>query len=256
MDMKGKIAIVTGGNTGIGRAIAERLASDGAILAICARRAELLESAAADIRNRGADVFQMTCDVQDVNQVNSFVQEIGDRFGQVDFLINNAGTSGWTPLSEPDDETWNQVIRTNLNGPYFLTSRVLPYMPEGGRIINISSVLGKFGVPGYAAYCTSKHGIIGFTRVAALELAERKITVNAICPGWVDTDLAELGMRRSAEKTDEPFEEHRKKLLSRVPLGEIIKPQEIAELVHFLLTPAAAMITGQAYNHCGGQVMH
>jgi NAD(P)-dependent dehydrogenase (short-subunit alcohol dehydrogenase family) len=128
-------------------------------------------------------------------------------------------------------------------------------LSDGGRVINISSVLGRFGVPGYTAYCASKHAVIGFTRALALELAKRNITVNAVCPGWVDTGMAAQGMRMGADATGVTFEEFRDKAIGAVPIGRMIQPDEVASLVRFLASPQAAPITGQTYNICGGQTM-
>ena len=128
-------------------------------------------------------------------------------------------------------------------------------MRGSGRIINMSSVLGRFGVPGYTAYCASKHAILGFTRALALELTPQQVTVNAICPGWVETDMAEQGMRAGAAANGQTFEQFRAAALGRVPIKRIIQPEEVAALVSFLASPAASAITGQTYNICGGQTM-
>ena len=131
----------------------------------------------------------------------------------------------------------------------------MPLMRADGRIVNLSSVLGRFGVPGYTAYCASKHGVIGFTRALALELTPRRITVNALCPGWVNTQMATQGMLQGAAATGKTFEAFREQALGAVPIGRIIEPEEVAELVRFVVSPAAAAITGQTYNICGGQTM-
>lgn len=132
---------------------------------------------------------------------------------------------------------------------------MLPHLHDGGRIVTISSVLGRFGVPGYTAYCASKHGVIGFTKALALELASRRITVNAICPGWVDTDMASAGMQAMADAMQLDFETARRQALAAVPLGRILQPEEIGETVAWLCSPGASGMTGQAISHCGGQVM-
>jgi NAD(P)-dependent dehydrogenase (short-subunit alcohol dehydrogenase family) len=136
-----------------------------------------------------------------------------------------------------------------------VTRAVLPLMGPGGRIVNIASVLGRFGVPGYTAYCAAKHAVIGFTRALALEVVGQQITANAICPGWVDTEMAAAGMRQGAAATGQTFEEFRERALGAVPIQRIIQPEEVAELVRFLGSPAASAITGQTYNICGGQTM-
>jgi NAD(P)-dependent dehydrogenase (short-subunit alcohol dehydrogenase family) len=173
----------------------------------------------------------------------------------LDVVVNNAGIGGGEPVAGSDIERWRRTIDTNLTGTYLVTRAVLPLMRGGGRIINLSSVLGRFGVPGYTAYCASKHAVIGFTRALALELAPKQITVNAICPGWVDTEMAEQGMRQGAAATGQTFEQFRASALGAVPIKRIIQPEEVAGLVAFLASPAAAAITGQTYNICGGQTM-
>lgn len=251
-----RTAVVTGGNAGIGRAIALKLAGDGIHVAICGRTAATLEETAEAIRSAGGSVFNEVCDAGDASSVDAFVSRAAGSLGSIDALVNNAGASGKTPLNgRRDDELWRQIVRTNLDGPYFFTASSLPHVPDGGRIVNISSILGRFGVPGYAAYCASKHGVIGFTRAAALELAARRITVNAICPGWVETAMARAGLEAGASESGTSYEEYREAALAQVPLGAMIQPSEIAELVAFLLSPAAANITGQAYNIDGGQTM-
>ena len=132
----------------------------------------------------------------------------------------------------------------------------MPLLGDGGRVINMSSVLGRFGVPGYTAYCASKHAVIGFTRSLALELVRRGITVNAICPGWVDTAMAAQGMQAGANVMGLTFDEFRAQALAEVPINRIIQPEEIASLVKFLASPQASAITGQTYNICGGRIMN
>jgi NAD(P)-dependent dehydrogenase (short-subunit alcohol dehydrogenase family) len=144
------------------------------------------------------------------------------------------------------------IIQTNVMGTYYVTRSAVPHIPNGGRIIMISSVLGKFGVPGYTAYCTAKTGLIGFTRALALELAPRKITVNALCPGWTDTEMARSGMRDIARDLGVSVEEFRQQAMSRVPLGEMVNPDEVADLVAFIASPAGDKITAQAISICGG----
>jgi ketoreductase len=256
MELTGRSAIVSGGSAGIGLAIARRLGLDGARVAICGRSVGRLTEAARDLSAAGIEVLTAPCDVRRAAEVDDFVERAVGRFGQIDILVNNAGATAPTPLDQPDDEAWQRVVSVNLDGPYYLTTRVLPHMPDGGRMIYISSVTGKFGAPGAAAYCAAKHGLIGLVRTVALELAPRKITANALCPGWVETEMAKSVMEGLAEKTGRSYEEFRGVALRQVPLNSMIEPEEVAALVRFLVSPEARNITGQAYNICGGQVMH
>jgi len=190
------------------------------------------------------------------------VVEVWDR---IDILVNNAGVSGVTPLApggEPGaaqrvEERWRSILETNLTGAFLCAREAVPHMPDGGtgRVLNMSSVLGRFGVPGYAAYCASKHGVIGLTRALALELAPRRITVNALCPGWVDTDMAREGVEDGARREGVAPEEFRRRAEERVPLGRFLEPAEVARLALFLGSDAGAGITGQAINIDGGAAM-
>ena len=239
-----KVAIITGASRGIGFAIARKLHQDGASVALCAR---------STIRDFPPErSLALTMDIRDPQNVNAGIRRIVDRFGKIDIVVNNAGISGVIPVDSPDTAGWLDVIQTNIIGTYYVTHFAVPHMPDGGRIIMISSVLGKFGVPGYSAYCASKTGLIGFTRALALELASRKITVNAICPGWTDTEMARAGMRDIAASEGITVEEFKKQAMSRVPLGEMVEPAEVANLVAFLAAETGNKITAQAISICGG----
>jgi NAD(P)-dependent dehydrogenase (short-subunit alcohol dehydrogenase family) len=183
------------------------------------------------------------------------VRRAAKAMGGIDVLVNNAGAGGPNGCALPGPDRWDEIVRTNLDGTFFTTRAVLPHMSDGGRIVSISSVLGRFGVPGYTAYCASKHGVIGFTKALALELAPRRVTVNAICPGWVDTEMAAAGMQLMADGMQVDFAEAKRTALAAVPLGRMLEPEEIGELVVYLCSPAARGMTGQAISHCGGQVM-
>jgi ketoreductase len=256
MRIDGKTALITGGSAGIGKAIAHKLGEEGARIAICGRSQERLEGAVSAMSAAGIEVLQAACDVRKLKDVEQFVDAAVTRYGTINILVNNVGAIQETPLTEANDEAWHRILQTVLDGTYYFTSRVLKYMPDDGRIVNISGVLGKVGVPGSTAYCAAKHGLIGFARAAALELAPRGITVNTVCPGWVDTDLAREVMEGIAAGVGMTYDEVRRDALGRVPLGQMIQPEEIASLVHFLVSSAGANITGQAYNISGGQVMH
>jgi ketoreductase len=194
----------------------------------------------------------VSMDIRDQRSVDTGIKTILDRFGKVDILVNNAGISGVTPVDAADTEPWLDIIQTNVTGTFYVTRAAVPHIPSGGRIIVISSVLGKFGVPGYSAYCTAKTGLIGFTRSLALELAPRKITVNAICPGWTDTEMAREGMRDIAASQGITVDQFKKEAMARVPLGEMVEPEEVANLVAFLAAETGNKVTGQAISICGG----
>ncbi|HTM07618.1 MAG TPA: SDR family NAD(P)-dependent oxidoreductase [Verrucomicrobiae bacterium] len=251
-DLSGKIALVTGGGTGIGKAIAEALAESGARVAVASRNPSHLQFAKAD-----GSFIAIEMDVRNKAQVQTGVGKISERLGPIDILINNAGVSGLTTMDDPEDGRWRDIIETNLTGSYLVTKEVLKFMKNNthGRIINVSSVLGKFGVPGYAAYCSAKHGIIGFTRAVALEVVGRGITVNAICPGWVETDMARQGIEESAAFEGITAEAFRKRAVEMVPIKRFLDADEIAGLVLYLVSKKASGITGQAINICGGQTM-
>jgi ketoreductase len=245
-----KVAIITGASRGIGLSIARRLHRDGAQVALCARSIEALKKQESELGSDRALAVPM--DVRDRSDVEAGVRGIVERFGKIDVVVNNAGISGVTPMDTSDAGLWLDIIQTNVVGSYQVTRAALPHMPNGGRVVMISSVLGKFGVPGYTAYCTAKTALVGFTRALALELAPRKITVNALCPGWVDTEMARSGMRDIAASLEISVEEFRQQAMSRVPLGEMVSPEEVADLVAFLVSDAGRNITAQAISICGG----
>jgi len=250
-----KTVVVTGGGRGIGRAIALALAEPGAQIVITSRTASQLEKTAAEIEARGAEAIAIPMDVTDEVNVAQGCGSLHGRVKQVHILVNNAGVGGGEVVQGSDVARWKRTIDTNLTGMYLVTRQILPLMANEGRIVNLSSVLGRFGVPGYTAYCASKHGVIGFTRALSLETLKRKITVNAIAPGWVDTDMAELGMTQGATHAKVSFDAFKEQMISAVPIKRIIDPAEVAALVKFLCSPEAGAITGQTYNICGGQTM-
>jgi NAD(P)-dependent dehydrogenase (short-subunit alcohol dehydrogenase family) len=248
--------LVTGGGRGIGRAIALAFAVPGATVAIAARTRAQLDETARAIEQRGAAALALALDVTDEHAVARAFREIEAACGStLDVLVNNAGAGGGLPIHETDTRSWRRILETNVWGTFLVSRHAVPLMREGGRIINMSSVLGRFGVPGYTAYCASKHAVIGFTRALALELVKRGVTVNAVCPGWVETDMSAGGMHAGATAMGVTVEEFKRQALAAVPINRMIQPEEVANLVKFLASPGAAAITGQTYNICGGQVM-
>ena len=253
--LAGKRCLVTGGGSGIGAGIARCLARAGANVAVLGRRRAPLQrtlTALGAMRTKGLAVV---ADVTDAAAMAAAARRVAKAFGGIDVLVNNAGVGGPNACSGPGPDRWDEVVRTNLDGVFFATRAALPHLADGGRVVNISSVLGRFGVPGYTAYCASKHGVIGFTKALALELAPRHITVNSICPGWVETEMAKTGMQLMADTMGVDFEEARKTALGAVPLGRILEPEEVGDLVVWLCSAAARGMTGQAISLCGGQVM-
>jgi NAD(P)-dependent dehydrogenase (short-subunit alcohol dehydrogenase family) len=247
--------LVTGGGRGIGRAIALAFAEPGSIIAIASRTPSDLDETGTAIRARGAAAVLLPVDVRDEGSVAAGFDRLREMSPRIDVLVNNAGVGGGKPIHEADSAGWRLILDTNVWGTFLVTRQAVPLLNDAGRIVNISSVLGRFGVPGYTAYCASKHAVIGFTRALALELAGRGITVNAICPGWVDTDMAAQGMRSGATAMGISFDAFKRQAMERVPIGRMIQPEEVAAVVRFLASPQASAITGQTYNICGGQTM-
>lgn len=257
MELSERIALVTGGGTGIGKAVARAMAQEGARVVIAARNGARLDAVASELRAEGHSVLPISVDVTDRSGIRDCVNTIRERWDRVHILVNNAGVSGMTSMDDEDDSLWRAIVDTNLTGVYLLTKEVLRIMSDdgGGRIINMSSVLGKFGVPGYAAYCASKHGLIGFTRALALELVARGITVNAMCPGWVDTEMSRAGIEQIAAQQGTDPESFKQQALAAVPIRRFLDPEEIARFAVYLASDKASGITGQALNICGGQTM-
>lgn len=250
-----RTAIVTGGGRGIGRAIARALAGPETFVVVTGRTAAHLESTALDLESLGGRALAVPMDVADERSVDAGMARIAEAIGTLDILVNNAGVGGGEPIVGSDTARWRRTIDVNLVGMYLVSRATVPLMRTGGRIVNLSSVLGRFGVPGYTAYCAAKHGVIGFTRALALELVSKQVTVNAVCPGWVDTEMAAEGMRQGAAAQGWSFEEFRDRAIGAVPIKRIIQPEEVAELVRYLVSPASSAVTGQTWNIDGGQTM-
>lgn len=241
-----QVAIVTGASRGIGRAIALTLAAAGAKVAInYARSSEAAEAVVNEIKAAGGTAIALQADVSQADQVEALVKSVLDEWGRVDILVNNAGITKDTLLMRMKLEAWQAVIDLNLTGVFLCTKAVTkPMMKQrSGRIINITSVAGQMGNPGQANYSAAKAGVIGFTKTVAKEVASRGITVNAVAPGFIATDMT----------SELPNAED---ILKFIPLGRFGEAAEVAGLVRFLATdPAAAYITGQIMNVDGGMVM-
>jgi len=272
--VEGKVAIVTGAARlrGIGRAIALRLAEDGADVAVLAigrppeempdqereRGRRGVQSVAEEIEGTGRRGVAIEVDVTKPDQVQRMVKRTVEELGRIDILVNNAGlalVSGKKNIWETEDEEWLREIDVNLNGVYHYckaVAKVLVDRQEGGRIINISSLAGRVAQPQYGGYTPAKFAVIGLTQMLALELAPHNVTVNALCPGSTDTDMMDGTFRRTGERMGVPFKMIKEGVKHFIPLGRQADPAEIASVVAYLSSPAAAYVTGQAISVDGG----
>jgi 3-oxoacyl-[acyl-carrier protein] reductase len=244
--MANRIAFITGASRGIGRACALALSATGAKVVLAARQLDRLEAVATEIRTAGGEPHVVSIDLASPESIKEAFSKASKDFGRIDILVNNAGLTrdGLAMRMKRDD--WDAVIQTNLSGSFFCIQQVMPGMvrERWGRIINITSVVGESGNPGQANYVASKAGLIGLTKSLAQELASRNITVNAVAPGFVETDM-------TASLSDEL----KAKITEAVPLKRIGKPEEIAAAVKFLASDDAAYITGHVLDVNGGMFM-
>lgn len=251
-----KVAVVSGGTSGIGEAIVGTLARAGMHVEFCGRCAESVSLHEQRWQTEGLAVTGSVCDVTNEEDVDQYVRDIVTRRGKINCLVNNAGTSGGGPFHELSTDIWRHIMTTNCDSVFFMSRAVLReggiLDHEHGRIINIASTAGKQGIPLSAPYNASKHAVIGITRSLALEYAKRNITVNAVCPGYVQTPMADTVVRRHAEISGRTIEEVRSEFENKIPIGRYSTPAEVASLVNYLAGPDAAAITGQALNVCGG----
>ncbi|MBT9313953.1 3-oxoacyl-[acyl-carrier-protein] reductase [Leptothoe spongobia] len=244
--MQDQVAIITGSSRGIGKAAALALAAEGASVVVnYARSSAAADEVVAEITNSGGTAIALQADVSQEDQVDALIKATKDKFGRIDVLVNNAGITRDTLLLRMKPADWQAVIDLNLTGVFLCTRAVAKIMlkQRSGRIINISSVAGLMGNPGQANYSAAKAGVIGFTKTVAKEMAGRNVTVNAVAPGFIETD-----MTNELSNTEE--------ILKYIPLGRYGQASEVAGLIRFLAAdPAAAYITGQVMNVDGGMVM-
>jgi ketoreductase len=253
---RARVAVVTGATSGIGLAVTTSFAQRGVHVFICARHRDSLARTVEEFRSAGLEVQGAVCDVTSTSDVRTFVGAAVDRYGPVDILVNNAGRSGGGVTARIDDQLWFDVINTNLNSVFLMSREVLTtggMLANGaGRIVNIASTGGKQGVVLGAPYSASKHGVVGFTKALGLELAKTGITVNAVCPGYVETPMAQQVRAHYADIWHTTEQEVLDRFNAKIPLGRYTDPDEVAGMVEYLVSPAAAPVTAQALNVCGG----
>ena len=255
--LAGKRAIVTGAGKGIGRSIALALASAGADVGVTARTASDIEQLADDIRTLGRQSVATVCDVTDHEQIQQMAAAQLAGLGGLDILVNNAGNAGSHKFLDHPDELWHRMLAVNLSSVYYVTKSLLPTLvaQRSGRVINIASIASRVGGRYIAAYTASKHGVLGLTRALAVEMLPYNITVNAICPGYVDTPMTDNSVSNISARTGMSEEQARANLANSSPQQRLISPEEVAAAVLFLAFDVNKGITGQAINIDGGGIM-
>jgi 3-hydroxybutyrate dehydrogenase len=257
MSLSGRRALVTGGGRGIGRAVALRLARAGATVAVASRTRSDVDAVSEEIRALGGSSLPLVVDVSCSEDVEGMFRAARTAMGGVDILVAGAGVATSVPLAKTSDEVWRSMIDINLSGAFYCLREALPEMAEAGwgRVVTIASIAGKSGHPYIAAYAASKHGVLGLTKCAALEVADKGVTVNAVCPGYVDTPMTDASVARIVEKTGRPGTEVRRRLEEMSPQKRLMTADEVAALVLYLCGNEARGITGQALNVDGGTVV-
>jgi NAD(P)-dependent dehydrogenase (short-subunit alcohol dehydrogenase family) len=255
--LQGRHALVTGGGRGIGASIVRSLTSHGAKVSMLGRTAATLQALAGELQSLGAQTFCATADVSKRESVDAAFAAARAMFGPIEILINNAGQAISAPITKRDDALWERLLAINLSGTYFGIQAVLPEMIQGGfgRIVNVASTAGLTGYPYVAAYCAAKHGVVGLTRAVAREVAARNITVNAVCPGYTDTDLVREAAAKISAVTGRKIEDALQAMTKSNPQGRLIQPDEIANAVAWLCLPGSESVTGQSIVVAGGELM-
>jgi NAD(P)-dependent dehydrogenase (short-subunit alcohol dehydrogenase family) len=255
-ELSGRVALVTGGGRGIGRAIALSLAHAGADVAVSGRHADVLDETAGAIRSIGRRAATIICDVTERRQVEDMIARVKQDLGDPLILVNNAGIAGSAKLSETTDDMWEAMLRVNATGAFYCMRAVIPMMLEAnwGRVVNVASIAARAGAPYIAAYSASKHALLGLTRAVAEEAAARGITVNAVCPGYVDTEMTDRSAAFITLRTGRSEPEARKILEGFSPQKRLMTAEEVAALAAYLCTDAARGINGQAIVVDGGSV--
>jgi 3-hydroxybutyrate dehydrogenase len=250
------VAFVTGAGRGIGRAISLRFARAGFAVGLAGRSHPHLLEVADEITDSGTEVRAVVCDVTNRRSIERAVEKVHRELGEIEVLVNNAGIADSAPLATMADELWDRILAVNLTGSYLCMRVIVPGMFERrrGRVINIASIAGLTGFAYTAAYCAAKHGVVGLTRAVALEAASKGVTVNAICPGWVNTDMTRASIERIARTTGRTPEDARSALERMSPQGRLIEPDEVAAVAIFLAGPDAHGINGQTLSVDGGEL--
>ena len=255
-NLNGKHALVTGGGKGIGEAIAAALLEQGACVTIAGRNETSLQATVRHLQSKGKINF-VILDVTHAQSVQSAFEHAVIRYGRVDILINNAGQANSAAFQKTDDAMWQHMLNVNLTGTFHCTQQVLPSMLQAnwGRIVNIVSTAGLTGYAYVTAYCAAKHGVIGLTRSLALEVATKGITVNAVCPGYTETDLVKDAVANIVNKTGRTEHDVKAELVEVNPQKRLVQPVEVANAVAWLCLPSASAMNGQAIAVAGGEVM-
>ncbi len=248
---------MTGGSGGLGRALGRAFARQGDRVVLSARNEAKLRTAADEVSRDDGEVFSFPCDITDRNQVQRLAEAVTSHWGNVQILINNAGVARAASFLDTSDSLWNEVLNTNLTGTYHCCKQFLPAMIDAhwGRIINIGSTTSKVAYSHVSAYVSSKHGLLGLTRVLALETARLGITVNAICPGYLDDELTRANAEQMAQKTGKTVDQILAMFASSAPQKRLIAPEEVAELALLMASDKLAGMTGQAISIDGGATM-